>query len=69
MTPKHAASLMAILATSSMFGLAHLGNGIGLSKIVYTTAGGVIFGFLKEKEGPLASVVAHSTLNLIASKM
>lgn len=59
------AALVSIVATSVLFGLAHYGSGLGLAQVISATIGGLVYGVLRHKYNPLASMSAHITNNSI----
>lgn len=56
-------ALVAIVATSILFGLAHLSSGLGILHVVMATFGGIVMGLLKHHYGLTASAAAHVTNN------
>lgn len=58
-------TLVAIVATATLFGWAHLGSGLGIMHVILATVAGVAYGLLKEKQGLAASISAHMTNNAI----
>jgi len=63
------AALTSIVATSLLFGLAHLGNGLGIIQVILCTVGGITLGILKQHYGMLACTAAHMTNNAIAETL
>lgn len=59
-------ALVSIVATSILFGLAHLQNGTGLVQCVLATLSGLLLGYLKHEYGLSSSIAAHMTNNTIA---
>lgn len=61
------ATLVSVVATSILFGLAHYSNGLGIAQVIGTTISGVILGVLRDQYNPLASMAAHITNNTLAA--
>lgn len=60
------AVLVAVVATAVLFGLVHLGSGLGIVQVILATSTGIVYGILKEKYGLTASISAHMTNNAVA---
>jgi membrane protease YdiL (CAAX protease family) len=62
-------SLVVIVASSILFGIAHSSTGMGEAKVISTAITGMVLGMLREKSGFLSSVVAHITFNALTIKL
>jgi membrane protease YdiL (CAAX protease family) len=60
------ATLVSIIGSSILFGLAHLSNGIGLLQPILCVMAGITFGLLNHFYGLPAPISAHMTNNAIA---
>lgn len=58
------ASLVSIVASSVLFGAAHLSNGSGLGQAIPCAVAGFAYGMLRHKFGIISSISAHTIDNL-----